>query len=118
MGKNITLGKILFAIKAGQNYFNAIYRTDLDLSPTTITKIIKELEMMGLITTVFDKQTRRKVVILNEKRKDEIEQLINDYAESLEIKILRTFTILQKVNAERAKKLLEKLKGDSDVKRV
>ncbi|MEM2191966.1 MAG: hypothetical protein QW540_11130 [Archaeoglobaceae archaeon] len=115
MGRNITLGKILFAIKAGQNYFNVL-KDAVTINPSAYKKAEMELERRGLITANHDRNTRRILITLNDERIDEIDALIDDYINYIEKEFIKFFRTLQKVNAERAEKLLEKLKGDLDAK--
>ncbi|MDW7990481.1 MAG: hypothetical protein RMH75_07485 [Archaeoglobaceae archaeon] len=71
------MGKILYEIKHGANYFRALEMRGL--APTTLTRYIPLLERDGLI--FINTKSKKKLLKLNEARREEIEKLIQAYLE-------------------------------------
>jgi predicted transcriptional regulator len=102
------MGKILFAIKNGAKFYTEIER-ESGVSPTTLSKYLREMEREGLIHCELDKRKKRVYYMLNSNRMTEIDRLIQAYVnkevEVIEKKLARilklpTFTEkdLQQIN--------------------
>jgi len=102
------MGRILFAIKNGAKFYTEIER-ESGVSPTTLSKYLREMEREGLIHCELDKRKKRVYYMLNSNRMTEIDRLIQAYVnkevEVIEKKLARilklpTFTEkdLQQIN--------------------
>ncbi len=75
-------GRILNAIKDGARFFTEIHEK-ASVSPSTLSKYLRELERDGLIIVELDRNKRKPFYRLNEERRDEIERLINAYVSNV-----------------------------------
>ncbi|RLF64467.1 MAG: hypothetical protein DRN30_05475 [Thermoplasmata archaeon] len=78
---DVMKGRILNAISNGARFFTEIQRK-ADVSPSTLSKYLRELEHDGLLVVELDRNKRKPFYRLNEERKDEIDRLINVYVSS------------------------------------
>ncbi|MCS7119577.1 MAG: hypothetical protein NZ894_05985, partial [Archaeoglobaceae archaeon] len=100
------MGKILYEIKHGANYFRALEMRGL--APTTLTRYIPLLERDGLI--FINTKSKKKLLKLNEARREEIERLINSYIEYEKREAKKKLKLLLDMTPiEEKKKLIEEV---------
>ena len=100
------MGKILFAIKNGAKFYTEIEQ-ESSVSPTTLSKYLREMEREGLIICEFDKRKKRAYYTLNPNRLNEIEKLIIAYLTKEVETIKRKLTPLLKLPTFSEKDLQE-----------
>ena len=103
-------GRILYAIKEGARFFTEI-QEKANVSPSTLSKYLRELERDGLLVVELDRNRRKPFYRLNEERKNEIKRLINVYVsnEVKETKEKLTFVSKLPTLDEEDRKMIEEL---------